>query len=218
METKLLFIEKIMDNATLWLAISSYSALIAFLGAGIAGLFALRNKIEKKEKRIREIIQRKTEKITSEIQRLNKENEMLEMLSSTALYTDSSVFITDEHGVIQWVNPGFTRKTGYTLENFKKVRGNTIMEASCNPDIINIINEALQYKKSIIYESYAYTKYCRKFFISSLITPVFDTKGELKRFVIIDTDISKYVLLKDNVEKIAQEFSDFFRAKLRKIA
>lgn len=218
METKLLLIEKIADNSTLWLAISSYAALIAVLGAGIASLFALRKKIIQKEKRIREIIQRKTEKFTSEIEQLRKENEMLEMLSSVALHTENCVFITDENGEIQWANPGFTKKTGYTLEKFKKVKGNTIMEASCNPEIINIINEALQYKKSIIYESYAYTKYCKKFFISSLLTPILNEKGELKRFVIIDTDISKYVLLKDNVEKIAQEFSEFFQTKIRKIA
>lgn len=218
METKLLLVEKIADNSTLWLAISSYAALIAVLGAGIASLFALRKKIIQKEKRIREIIQRKTEKFASEIEQLKKENEMLEMLSSVALHTENCVFITDENGEIQWANPGFTKKTGYTLEKFKKVKGNTIMESSCNQDIINIINEALQYKKSIIYESFAYTKYCKKFFISSLITPIFNEKGELKRFVIIDTDISKYILLKDNVEKIAQEFSEFFQTKIRKIA
>lgn len=218
METKLLLIEKIADNSTLWLAISSYAALIAVLGAGIASLFALRKKIIQKEKRIREIIQRKTKKFTSEIEQLKKENEMLEMLSSVALHTENCIFITDENGEIQWANPGFTKKTGYTLEKFKKVKGNTIMEASCNPDIINIINEALQYKKSIIYESFAYTKYCKKFFISSLLSPIFNEKGELKRFVIIDTDISKYILLKDNVEKIAQEFSEFFQSKIRKIA
>lgn len=218
METKLLLIEKIADNSTLWLAVSSYAALIALIGGGIASLFALRKKIKQKEKRLREIIQRKTGKLTGEIERLKKENEMLSMLSSVAMHTESCVFITDENGEIEWANPGFTSKTGYTLEKFKKAKGNTIMEASCHPDIINIINEALQLKKSVTYESCAYTKYCRKIFISSLLTPIFDEKGELKRFVIIDTDISKYVRLKDNVEKMAQEFNDFFQAKIRKIA
>lgn len=218
METKLLLIEKIAGNPTLWLAVSSYAALIGLIGAGIASLFALRKKIVQKEKRLREIIRTKTEMLTNEVERLKKDNNMLEMLSSVAIHTESCVFVTDENGEIEWANPGFTRKTGYTLEQFKKAKGNTIMEASCHPDIINIINEALQMKKSVTYESFAYTKYCRKFFITSLLTPIFNEAGELKRFVIIDTDISKYVLLKDNVEKIAQEFTDFFQARIRKIA
>jgi PAS domain S-box-containing protein len=218
METPMLFIERIAGNPKLLLAISSYAALIGLIGAGIASLFALRKKIEQKEKRIREIIRQKTEALTNEIARLKKDNERLEILSSVAIHTESCVFITDENGEIEWANPGFTRKTGYTLEKFKKAKGNTIMEASCHPDIINIINEALQLKKSVTYESFAYTKYCRKFFISSLLTPIFNENGELKRFVIIDTDISKYVLLKDNMEKIAQEFTDYFQARIRKIA
>ena len=218
METQLLFIERIADNSTLWLAVSSYSALIALLGAGIASLFVLKKRIAQKEKRIREIIRKKTEKLMNEVERLKKENETLEMLSSVAIHTESCVIITDENGEIQWTNPGFTKKTGYTLEKFKKTKGNTIMEASCQPNIINIINEAIQYKKSITYESYAYTKYCKKFFISSLLSPIFNEQGELTRFVIIDTDISKYVLLKDQVEKIAQELSDSFQTKIRKIA
>lgn len=41
-------------------------------------------------------------------------------LAKVALYTNNGVVITDEQGVIEWVNPSFERITGYTLA---EVRG-----------------------------------------------------------------------------------------------
>lgn len=163
METHLQLLEKITGISPLWLVVSSSSALLAFFGAGIASVLTMQKKIEQKENCLREIIREKTGRLSSEVEKLKHDNEMLEMLSSVALQTESCVFITDENGEIKWVNPGFTQKTGYSLESFKRVKGNTIMEASCNPNIINIINEALQLKKSVTYESYFYTKYLKNF-------------------------------------------------------
>lgn len=191
---------------------------VGLIGAGIASIFSLWKKVTRKENRIAEIISKKTEKLILENSRIKKDIEQFEMLSSVALHTESAVFIADENGEIEWVNPAFTRITGYTLEKFKKVRGSTIMEASCHPDILQIINEALQYKKSITYETHAFTKHCRKIFLSSQITPIFDENGELKRLVVIDTDISKYVALKDNLSKMTQELYQINQASIYKIA
>ncbi len=218
METQILLVERFSAPSEVWLAILSFAAIIGLLGAGAASLFSLRKNILKKEKRISGIIHWKTKKYTDEIVHLKKANEKLEMLSSVALYTDSGVIITNENGKIIWVNPNFTNKTGYTLEKFKNTHGNTIMEASCHPNIIQIINDALRMKKSIMYESYAYTKNCKKFYISSLLTPIFDEGGELKRFVVIDTDISKYVELKNNLNNIGNEFLEYVQTKIRAIA
>ena len=46
---------------------------------------------------------------TPEIRHLNQ-------LAQVAKSTASTVIITDVHGVILWVNEGFTRLTGYSLE------------------------------------------------------------------------------------------------------
>lgn len=126
----------------------------------------------------------------------NKVDE-LESLASVTRFTPSGVIIADENGEITYINSGFSKMTGYTLEKLKKNRGRTIMEASCSPNIIEIINEALHYKKSITYETHTFTKYCKKIWLSSTLTPVFDKKGNLKKFVIVDTDITPYKTTKD---------------------
>jgi len=130
--------------------------------------------------------------LTRKIKRLEHENDKLEMLSSVAMNTENGVVITDNEGQIEWVNPGFTRMTGYTLSKLKEERGSTIFEASYSPNIVNIINNTITFKKSISYETKMYTKYDKKLWISSLNTPIFTEHGMLKRIVIIDTDISKY--------------------------
>jgi len=149
-------------------------------------------KIIKKGKRINSIIKRKTGKLTSEVKRLEQENDTLEMLSSVALHAENGVIITDNEGEIEWVNPGFTRMTGFTLSKLKEERGSTVFEASYSPHIVNIINNTIAFKKSITYETNMFTKYDKKLWISSLITPIFAENGTLKRIVIIDTDISIY--------------------------
>ena len=149
-------------------------------------------KIITKGKRINSIIKRKTGKLISKVQILEQENDTLEMLSSVALHAENGVIITDNEGEIEWVNPGFTRMTGFTLSKLKEERGSTVFEASYSPNIVNIINNTITFKKSITYETNMYTKYDKKLWISSLITPIFAENGTLKRIVIIDTDISKY--------------------------
>lgn len=218
METKNLLLKIAAGDYVLIMAFISLLALAGLIGAGIAIIFSLRKKIISKEKRIAEIISKKTEKLILENGRLKKDIALFEMLSSVALHTESAVFVANENGEIEWVNQGFTNITGYSLEKFKKNRGSTIMEASCHPDIIQIINKALQYKKSIAYETHTFTKNCRKIFLSSLLTPIFDEHGELKRFVIIDTDISKYIALKEDHSKVTHELFQKNQAMIFKIA
>ena len=149
-------------------------------------------KIIKKGNKINSIIKHKTGELASMVEKLERENDTLEMLSSVAMHAENGVIIADNEGEIEWVNPGFTRMTGFTLSKLKEERGSTVFEASYSPNIVNIINNTITFKKSITYETNMYTKYDKKLWISSLITPIFAENGTLKRIVIIDTDISIY--------------------------
>ncbi|MCE9540151.1 MAG: PAS domain-containing protein [Bacteroidetes bacterium] len=117
-------------------------------------------------------------------------NEELEQLSIVARETDNGVLICGPNGEIEWSNAGLTRLIGFTFEELKQ-RGNTIEELSSNPDIKHIINQSIKNKKSSTYQLLNITKDGNERWIQSTLTPIIDEEGNVKKLVVIDTDISE---------------------------
>ena len=120
---------------------------------------------------------------------LESMNKDLEKLSLVASETDNGVLICGPNGEIEWSNTGLTRLLGYTFEEMKQ-RGNTIEELSSNPDIKLLIHQSIESKKTSIYEVLNITKDGSKRWTQSTLTPIFDDSGNIKKLVIIDSDIS----------------------------
>ncbi len=146
-------------------------------------------------KRSKDIINKKNKQ-------LENKNEELEKLSIVASNTDNSVMIFDVEGNIEWVNEGFTRLTGYTLEEYKIKTGSNIMSCSNKENFKEDIEKMILGKKSICYTSYNTSKDGNNLWFQTTINPIFETKGELKRFVVIDTDIT---LIKEAEQEILDQ-------------
>jgi len=129
----------------------------------------------------------KVEKANRDLARTNLE---LETLSLVASKTGTAVILTDAEGRIEWVNNSFTQMTGMTLQDLRTERGKTIQEASVNPKIRDILEQSVREKKSVIYESLIPNKEGEEICVSSTLTPIFDEADRLKKFVIIDADIT----------------------------
>ena len=114
----------------------------------------------------------------------------LEQLSIVARETDNGVLICGPNGEIEWSNAGLTRLLGYTFEELKE-RGNTIEELSTNPDIKLIIQQSIKNKKSSTYQILSIAKDGTERWIQSTLTPIIDTAGNIKKLVVIDTDVSE---------------------------
>ena len=136
-------------------------------------------------------------------------NTELEKLSIVASETDNGVLIANGKGEIEWINPGYTRICGYELEEFKKVKGNTIFEASGNPEIAELIKESSSEKKSLNYEAINVTKDGRSIWVQSTLTPIVEQKtGKLKKIVIIDTDITRQKLAEEEIRHKNKDITD----------
>ncbi len=136
------------------------------------------------------------------IKRLEKINLELEKLTLVASKTENAVMIADATGLIEWVNEGFTRMTGYTLEELRESKRDTLAEVSSNPKIEKITDKSVVDKKSIIYESLNYTKGGKKLWISSTLTPIFHKNGELKKLVVISTNLTERKQAEEEKEKL----------------
>ena len=132
----------------------------------------------------------------------------LEKLSIVASETDNAVTIANADGKIEWVNAGFTRMLGYSLEEYKNLKGEEIIKLSGDEKIEQLINDSVKAKKSGIFETLNTTKDGKEIWVQSTLTPILDEKTNVKKIVIIDTDITLRKHAEDEIRYINTEMTD----------
>ena len=140
---------------------------------------------------LEEKVEIRTREIAQQSRVIEEKNKELEQLSLVASKTDNKVVIMDPEGKLEYVNESYTRDTGLDIENLKKTYGTTIFEVSNNPLIKEVFKEAIEGKKSVKYESLNKKITNREAWDATTLTPVFDDNGQLKKLVIIDTDVTE---------------------------
>ena len=146
------------------------------------------------------------------MRRLQKINLELEKLTLVASKTDNAVMIAEGNGRIEWINEGFTTMTGYVLEELRESKRDTLMEISSIPIMPDITDEDIVQKKSKIYESLIESKDGKKLWTSLTLTPIFDRNGELKKIVVIGTNITE----RKQVEEALKESEERYRELVEK--
>jgi len=149
------------------------------------------------------IVEQHREELRAQTEYLEQANRELEKLSLVASKTDNAVLISDKDGTWEWANEGFTKMYGYSLNEFIDARGATISEASSSGKIKHIIDEAVYLKKSVTYTSRGMRHDGTELWVQSTLTPIFDKNDELKRFIVIDTDITHIKRINNELRKLS---------------
>ena len=125
--------------------------------------------------------------ITEEVQRRAKFN----LLSLVADETDNSVVIAGPDGLIEYVNPGFSRLTGYTAaEAIGKKPGALLQGPYSDRATIDRIRENLAAQRPFYDEILNYKKNGEPYWISISINPVLNKDGTLHRYVSVQANIT----------------------------
>ena len=115
-----------------------------------------------------------------------------ETLSLVANETDNSVIITDANGLIEYVNPGFNKLTGYSFDEVRGKKPSEFLQGKyTNPETVNEIRAKLAAKQPFYAEILNYDKQGNTWWIALAINPVFGKNGELEKFVSIQTNINE---------------------------
>ncbi len=117
--------------------------------------------------------------------------EGLEKLALAATKSYNSVIITNNYGKIEWVNEGFTKLTGYTLDSVQNV--NELLKRNDTAELnkqTTFYESIRTEKKPITYEHKNYAIDGKEFWVITTLTPVFGTNGEVERVIAIDSDIT----------------------------
>jgi PAS domain S-box-containing protein len=151
--------------------------------------------------RTAEIDAQKTE-IEKQRFQLKKSNLELEKLSIVARETDNAIVIMDTDGNIEWVNEGFVKRYGYSLEECIASENKNIVHYSQNPLVLETIGNCVKNKKSYSYELLSRTKSGEKVWAHTTLTPIVNAKNSVSKIIAIDSDISR---LKEAQSEIYQQ-------------
>ncbi|GAB3196102.1 PAS domain S-box-containing protein [Pontibacter aydingkolensis] len=147
--------------------------------------------------------------IQSDITEKIKTKKELELLSLVASKTNNSVIIANKDWRIEWVNEGFTRLLGYSLEEAVGKRPSEFLHNhKTDSTAFNSLEGRLLQGNPISFEVLNITKSGEEVWVKVDITSLFDKKGELTRFVEVHTDITA---LKAKEEELTQLAQDLYR-------
>ena len=198
------------QNSTVITGIVVFIGVVILLIALIVRAMRLRKlaNIALKKKNIELVKQ--TDEINKQAQELEKVNVELEKLSIVAGKTQNAIIIMDRNGYFEWVNAGFTRFYGYTLQLLRNERDENIVNVSSNKSIRNILFKCVSNKQTIVFESVAQTRYGKKVATQTTLSPILNDKGEVTQLVAIYSDINK---LKEQEAAIRSQNEELLQQK-----
>jgi PAS domain S-box-containing protein len=146
----------------------------------------------------------------------------LARLSIVASSTDNMVIITDAQGRTEWVNRAFTELTGHTLADIAGRKPGALLQGpQTDPQAVARIAQALREGRSVREELLNHTRSGRPYWVALQITPVFDARGRIERFVSVQADITERkrherTILEQNAqleERVRARTAELARAK-----
>jgi len=123
------------------------------------------------------------------------------LLSQAVHQSPLLVMITDEYGIVEYVNPGFQRMTGY---HFKEVVGKKTYSLSLYRKNIHLFREirntlSLGEKWQGIYSLRAKDGRERSF--DAMVSPVFSTDGRMINLIALSLDITQKITLQNQLHQ-----------------
>jgi PAS domain S-box-containing protein len=152
--------------------------------------YKIKQKINEELRDKNEAINRQKEEIANQQHHTELLNKELEKLSIVAARTDNAVTIMDKDGNFEWLNVGFTRLYGYTLQLLKNELDENIRGVNRNPEINLLIEQCLSTKKTMVFESRNFKRNGSEIWVQTSLTPILSPDGEINKLITIETDIS----------------------------
>ncbi|MBN4081868.1 PAS domain-containing protein, partial [bacterium AH-315-C07] len=137
----------------------------------------------------------------------------LEKLSMVAKETDNYVIITNNKDRIEWVNEGFTRITGYSLDEIKgKLPSEVLRTGGEDPEVVNRIDDRAHSLVPFTDEILNYKKNGEPVWLILNVNPILDKKGKLLNYICVGSDITK---IKNSEEQIKEQHIQILKQNKR---
>lgn len=132
-------------------------------------------------------------------------------LAMVASHTTNAVFITNTERRITWVNPGFTRITGYTAEEAMGHRPSELLHSErTNADTVHGMREAMAVGLGCKSELLNRRKDGEDYWVDVEVQPLVDAHGTLTGFMVIESDITARKALQAQAEEARESLQDLY--------
>jgi PAS domain S-box-containing protein len=149
------------------------------------------------------------EKVKERTKEIQAQTEELKKLSIVASKTDNAIAITDPDGNFEWINDGFTRLYGWTIEELVTEFNGSLINFSSADNIEQFIDNCVKRGESVRYETKSTTKAKNLIYSQTTLTPIFDDRGVIKKLIAIDTDITDLEKAREEAEQANKAKSEF---------
>lgn len=122
-----------------------------------------------------------------------KDQREIARLWGIASQITNGVVITDAQGRVEWINDGFTRIAGYTLDDLRgRKPGEVLQGEGTDLATVEIMRTALARQEPFEVEIVNYAKTRAPYWIRILCNPLRNASGKLEGFMAIQSDISAH--------------------------
>jgi PAS domain S-box-containing protein len=134
----------------------------------------------------------------------------LRLLAKVVAQVNESIVISNGLGLVEWVNDGFTRNCGYTLE---EVRGKNLSDVLHGPltDTVAVkrMVQNLLRGEAVTEELLVYHKDGEAIWLSVSIKPICDDTGEILNFIAIHKNVTGRKEKEIAIESLYKEVSEY---------
>jgi diguanylate cyclase (GGDEF)-like protein/PAS domain S-box-containing protein len=128
-------------------------------------------------------------------------------LGEVAALTSNAVVVADAEGRVEWVNGGFTRLTGYSIEEMRGRKPGAMLQGpATDPATVRHIGQCLARGEGVSgVEILNYRKDGQPYWVLLEVQPVRDATGRVLRFVSTESDVTAQRAAREKSEATARE-------------
>jgi PAS domain S-box-containing protein len=130
--------------------------------------------------------------VATKIHTAKKEIDALEKIMTITHNSPFAFIVVNPSGEIEWVNDGFERLHGYTLEEYRSVFGNTLFTLTPSPVLASLFYESLKNKQSSDCICEVNSKSGESRWHQVYITPQLNPSGNVEKLIIVEIDITAF--------------------------
>jgi PAS domain S-box-containing protein len=117
--------------------------------------------------------------------------------------TDNAVLITNHEGLIEWINDGFTRVSGYSIEDVQgKSPGAVLLGPLHNAKAVQRIREGMNSIRPFAIEILCSHKRGHRYWLAINFTPVFDQMERFLNYVAVGFDVTARKRHEDELSRL----------------
>jgi PAS domain S-box-containing protein len=156
-------------------------------------------------------VEERTSELQEEIAERRRAEEQLRMFSQAVEQSPASIVITDPTGAIEYVNPLFTRLTGYTLEEAIGKNPRILKSGKVPQEIYQELWETISNGGEWRGELCNKKKNGELYWESASISPVRDTAGAITHFLAVKEDITEPKRAEEALRESEEQFRGLFQ-------